>query len=56
MTTPPAPAADGLTGAATDELVHDRRIAEELQDRLRREQQTARALREYLLSRRDARG
>ena len=35
-----------------DELELDRRQAEELQDRLRREEQTARALREYLLSHR----
>jgi hypothetical protein len=38
---------------ATDELAEDRRIAEELQDRLLREQQTATALREYLLKKRD---
>jgi hypothetical protein len=34
-----------------DALDADRQLAEELQDRLRREEQTARALREYLLSR-----
>jgi len=49
MTTPPAPTAE------LDDLTQDRRIAEELQDRLLREQQTARALREYLLSKRDER-
>jgi hypothetical protein len=35
----------------TDELAHDRKVAEELQDRLRREQQTAAALRAFLLAR-----
>jgi hypothetical protein len=34
---------------AADDLERDRRQAEQLQDRLRREQQTAAAIRAYLL-------
>ncbi|MDT7572057.1 MAG: hypothetical protein QOE05_2231 [Actinomycetota bacterium] len=36
-----------------DDLAADRQVAEELQDRLRREEQTAAALRAYLISKRD---
>ena len=40
--------------AQADDLAADRQVAEELQDRLRREQQTAAAIRAYLISKRDA--
>jgi hypothetical protein len=39
--------------ALDDDLAADLHIAEELQDRLRREQQTAAAIRDYLISKRD---
>jgi hypothetical protein len=39
--------------ALEDTLAADRQIAEELQDRLRREQQTAAAIRAYLVSKRE---
>jgi hypothetical protein len=37
--------------AVETSLEDDRRLAEQLQDRLRREQQTAAAIRDYLLNR-----
>ena len=40
--------------ALDDELAADRAVAEELQDRLRREQQTAAAIRAYLIGKRDS--
>jgi hypothetical protein len=40
--------------ALADDLAADRHVAEELQDRLRREEQTAAALRAYLISKRDS--
>ena len=39
--------------ALGDDLAADRQVAEELQDRLRREQQTAAAIRAYLISKRE---
>jgi hypothetical protein len=39
--------------ALEDDLAADRKVAEEVQDRLRREQQTAAAIRAYLISERD---
>ena len=39
--------------ALEDDLAADRQVAEELQDRLRRERQTAAAIRAYLLGARD---
>jgi hypothetical protein len=45
MTTP-EPALD-------DDLAADQQVAEELQDRLRRERQTAAAIRAYLISKRE---
>lgn len=42
------------TTTAPDDLELDRRQAEELQDRLRREHQTATAIRAYLLDRADS--
>ena len=39
--------------ALEDDLAADRQAAEELQDRLRREQQTAAAIRAYLISKRE---
>jgi hypothetical protein len=49
MTTPDA----AQRSALEDDLATDRQVAEELQDRLRREQQTAAAIRAYLISGRD---
>jgi hypothetical protein len=37
-----------------EDALADRQVAEELQDRLRREQQTAAAIRAYLISKREA--
>jgi hypothetical protein len=42
------------TTASHDDLELDRKKAEELQDRLRREHQTATAIRAYLLERADS--